>query len=187
MVREPAWVCSSCGAEKFVRDGAAAPRRRIGRPKMIAASVGAGRTGDARELRRTLEEIRAGARRDAAGATCKRMEGLFSELARSRFVSVIAADERARLVEANDAACALTGVTHAELLKLRASDLFSEWPERFDRSWRRFVDTGAFAGACRLRQATGRLITVECVAQANVMPGVHVATLASRRMLQSLA
>jgi hypothetical protein len=81
----------------------------------------------------------------------------------------------------------LTGVPRADLLHRRLDDLFSQHPERFERAWRRFLQTGEFAGACRLRQGSGHLITVACVASANLIPGVHVATLASRRMLQKIA
>jgi PAS domain S-box-containing protein len=144
---------------------------------------------DVGELRRVLADIRVRAHTDpeSTGKRRKRTRASLEDVAAAQFVSVMAADDHARIVEANAAACALSGFTRAELVQMRVDDLFPEHPERFSRAWRRFVASGAFAGACRLRQRSGLLVTVECVASANVIAGVHVATLASRRLLQSLS
>jgi PAS domain S-box-containing protein len=185
-IREPAWVCRRCGDETFVR-------RRRGAAHSRTAAIRRGLAGrghdELRELRRVLNDIRARneGRRGAATAIRKRLHPLLEEVAGGLFVSVLAADGAGRLLDANPAACALIGLPRADLLNRSVADLFCEDRQRFGGAWRRFLTTGGFAGACRLRQASGAFVTVECVASAHVLPGVHVATLASRRMLQSLA
>jgi len=181
---EPAWVCGRCGAETFVRH---APAKANGAAHRARRSAGAAERGDSDELRRVVADIRARAmgERGESGAARRRTDAFFGELTSSHLVSVLVADHDARLVEANTAACALIGLRRDHLLKLSVRDVFTEHP-RFDRAWQRFLDDGEFSGACRLRQHSGRLVTVECVASTNVVPGIHVGALASRRLLQSL-
>ena len=116
-----------------------------------------------------------------------RAPSALERLTQSPLVSVLAIDNDGRWIEANAPACALTGYSRDELRKMTVTDLFAEHHTRFDRSWQRFLYHGHFVGECRLRQQSGQLITVECVASANLMPGVHVGTLASRRMLQMIS
>jgi PAS domain-containing protein len=184
---EPAWVCAGCAAETFVRRREAKVSGGAGGGD-ARADAHDGRLGEIRELRRVLGDIRshAGALRDEPGATRRRAQPFLEALTHAQLVSVIAADDRARLVAVNAAASALTGIPRDMLLTMTVRDLFTAQPQRFDRSWQRFVERGEFSGVCRLRQRAGRLVTVECVAGANVIPGLHVGTLASRRLLRSL-
>jgi hypothetical protein len=48
-------------------------------------------------------------------------------------------------------------------------------------------DPGHFRGRCQLRRKTGERIAVECLADANIMPGLHVATIAPRRVLRAIS
>jgi PAS domain S-box-containing protein len=185
---EPAWICRLCGAETFVRDGdAAAPANRPQRRYVLAGAKS--RIDELRELRRILSNIRrqAQAQRQSAIAMRGRSHSLLEPLVHSALVSVMATDDRARYIDANAAACAITGYSRDELVTMTVANLFTEHQDRFDRSWQRFLNRGHFVGACRLRQRSGHLISVECIASANVMPGIHVATLASRRMLQTIS
>jgi PAS domain S-box-containing protein len=183
---EPAWVCRRCGIETFVRHEADGshnqPERRYPPPGATS------RIDELHALRRILADIRrrAQAQRESAIAMRGRTQPLLERIARSPLVSVLVADNDARWIEANAPACALTGYSRDELLRMTVTDLFTEHHNRFDRSWQRFLGRGHFVGACRLRQHSGQLITVECVASTNVMPGLHVGTLASRRMLQTI-
>lgn len=177
-IREPAWVCSSCSREWLVRaksrrGGAHAQHRR---PRGV----------DVRELQRVLAAIRARAQREGAGDARRDAASVAGEIARAELISVVAVDEDARIVAVNSAACVLIGVARELLVTRPVRDLSAAPGGRFDRVWRRFLESGRFAGACRLRQQSGALVTVECVAAANVVPGVHVGALASRRLLHSL-
>jgi PAS domain S-box-containing protein len=147
------------------------------------------RVDELHELRRVLGDIRrrAQAQRELAIAMRGRTPSVLERLTQSPLVSVLAIDNDGRWIEANAPACALTGYSRDELRTMTVTDLFTEHHTRFDRSWQRFLCRGHFVGECRLRQHSGQLITVECVASANLMPGVHVGTLASRRMLQMIS
>jgi PAS domain-containing protein len=184
IVRDPAWVCRRCGDETFVRRRGSAHSRSA----PIRRGLAVRRRDERGELRRALNAIRA--RNDAMLGPVitarKRLRALLVEVAAGLFVSVLAADSAGRLLDANPAACALIGIPHDDLLHRRLVDLFCGDPQRFGAAWRRFLTAREFAGVCRLRQASGGLVTVECVASAHLLPGVHVATLASRRMLHTL-
>jgi PAS domain-containing protein len=184
-IREPAWVCGSCSREWFVR--------RLSRRSRGARAAGAAnapgrrpRGADLRELQRVLADIRARAQREGAADARGRAASIAGEIARGELVSVVAVDEATRIVAVNSAACVLIGVSRELLVNMPVRVFCAAPPRRFDRVWRRFVETGRFDGPCRLRQRSGALISVECVASANVVPGVHVGALASRRLLQSL-
>src|SRR5262249_37250129 len=149
--------------ESFVRHDAAAPS--VGDRGIIRRAARDARRAYMVELRRVLGSIRerASERGQRTGAIRLRARSLLDDVLRAQPVSVLAADGNARLIEANAAACALTALPRAALLTMTLRDVFTEHPQRFDRSWQRFIDTGEFTGGCRLRQQSGRLVTVECV------------------------
>jgi PAS domain-containing protein len=186
-LREPAWVCMQCGGEVFVRRGAAQSAAGLER-RALRSAARAARFAEMHALRQTMVEIheRARARHERPASAHRRAQALIDRVARNGLVSILAADERARVLDANTAACALIGVPRQMLLTMTVRDLFTADPPRFDRAWERFLDNGQFEGACRLRQRSGVLVTVACFANAHVSPGIHIGTLASRRLLQSL-
>ena len=49
--------------------------------------------------------------------------------------------------------------------------------------WRHFLRDGGFDGEYHIRRHTGELIDIRCLAAADVLPGLHVAPMASRRAL----
>ena len=184
---DPAWVCPRCGAETYVRNRTAVADHASER-RYPPAGASTSRIDELRELRRVLTGIRrrAQAQQDLAIAMRGRVQPTLEQLTRSSLVSVLATNDQARWIDANGPACALTGYSRDELLTMSVMDLFTE-ATRFDRTWQRFLGHGHFVGACRLRQSSGCVITVECVANTNVMPGIHIGTLASRRMLQTIS
>jgi hypothetical protein len=49
------------------------------------------------------------------------------------------------------------------------------------RTWRQFLRVGGFAGEYHLRRKTEETIKIPCIAVADVVPGLHVAAMTSRR------
>jgi len=102
-------------------------------------------------------------------------------------ISVLVADDNAHYVEANSAICALAGYTREQLLQMSIWDLSAEdVVERGRRAWKRFLRDGRFEGSYRIRRSTGEYITLRCSAAANVVPGLHVSTMAPAKLLQVL-
>src|SRR5262249_28213055 len=73
--------------------------------------------------------------------------------------AILVADSRGRLIEANEAACALTGYTRRELLKLRPELLLAgaEDPGELDA----LLAGATVTGVRRLRRSDGRVVEVE--------------------------
>ena len=141
-------------------------------------------------LRRALADVRA-----SASAPADNGDGA-STLVRARqiansveelMISVLVADDDARYVEANAAACALSGYSREELLAMTIWDLTPEQGVPRDRRlWDRFKRDGRFEGTYRIRRRTGETVTIRCAASANVSPGLHVSALAPARLLEVL-
>jgi PAS domain S-box-containing protein len=141
-----------------------------------------------RTLRRALAAIRATAQ-DGLDETLT-----LSDCARQiangtdeTMISVLVADDNAHYVEANSAICALAGYTREQLLQMSIWDLSADdVVERGQRAWKRFLRDGRFEGSYRIRRSTGEYITLRCSAVANVVPGLHVSTMAPAKLLQVL-
>jgi PAS domain S-box-containing protein len=151
----------------------------------------AGRTANTenlRTLRRAMADIRAAAQDGCDDATT------LSDRARQiatgtdkAMISVLVANDDARYVEANSAICALTGYSRDELLEMSIWDLSAEdVVERGQRAWKRFLREGRFEGSYRIRRSTGEQVTIRCTAAANVVPGLHVSTMAPPKLLHVL-
>ena len=115
-------------------------------------------TSDASRILMTLDEVTAGGDQPAA----------------------LLADTAAHYIDVNDAACALTGRSRAELLSLRVWDLTP--PDAIadgQAAWARFVESGALSGPYVLRSAAGVDIQARYAASAHVLPGCHLALLQS--------
>jgi PAS domain S-box-containing protein len=139
-------------------------------------------------LRRALADVRASA--SSAGdvgadpATLVRARQIANSVEES-MISVLVADDDARYVEANAAACALSGYSREQLLAMTIWDLTPEQRVARDRRvWDRFKRDGRFEGPYRIRRRTGETVTIRCVAVANVSPGHHVSALAPTRLLE---
>lgn len=127
---------------------------RAVRDRMEAAP----QTSDASRILRTLDEVTLG--RDTPAA--------------------LLADTAAHYIDANEAACALTGRSRDELLSLRVWDLTPRQSvAEAQAAWAQFVESGAQSGAYILRSATGVDIQARFAASAHVLPGCHLALLQS--------
>ena len=103
-----------------------------------------------------------------------------SELQHSSLISILAADDTGRYIAANDAVCNLTGYSQEELLYMSIWDLSPEVDVKTTRRmWRHFLRAGGFDGEYQLLRITGEPIEIRCIAAADVIPGLHVAIMAS--------
>lgn len=139
-------------------------------------------------LRRALADVRASANvlaGDGDGTTTLVRARQIANSVDESMISVLVADDDARYVEANAAACALSGYSREELLAMTIWDLTPEQHVPRDRRlWDRFKRDGRFEGSYRIRRRTGETVTIRCAASANVSPGLHVSALAPARLLE---
>jgi PAS domain S-box-containing protein len=128
-----------------------------------------------RQLTQTLEKLTArGQPEDAVRA---RAEALLAYLADVP-VAILVANNRARYVDANRHAVALTLYTRAQLMTMQLWDL-TPTPNRAlgQRLWRAFLRRGRMTGRYELRRKDGSVLPAHYLAIANVLPGVHVSVL----------
>ena len=167
---EPLWACA-CGFEALVR-----------RTPSRASRV------DLSELHRTIAKLRDRARTvsSLAGDPREQARRLLDPFDDS-LVSVLAADDDARYIAANAAACVLTGYTRDDLMTMTIWDLSADSEAvRGPRIWQRFLADGSFQGQYHLRRKTCDAILVSCVAAARVLPHVHVSAMAPPRLIPHL-
>lgn len=145
-------------------------------------------TDHCRTLRRALADIRTaaqGSQHDAA--TLSDLARQIAHGTAESMISVLIADDNARYVEANSAICALTGYPREKLLEMSIWDLSAEdVVARGQRAWKRFLRDGRYEGSYRIRRSTGEPVTIRCSSAANVVPGLHVSTMAPPRLLHAL-
>jgi PAS domain S-box-containing protein len=92
--------------------------------------------------------------------------------------ALLIANDQARYVAANDAACELTGYERTELLQLCIADLLDErFLEGRSEQWERFLKEGRISGEIALIHKDGSALEIEFQAVANVAPGLHLNTL----------
>lgn len=120
---------------------------------------------DVTERRRTaaaLEESR------------RRLQALFENTQDA----ILLADDRGLYVDANPAACELTGYRREELLERTILDLTPEDHRPAGRDlWRAFLTRGRMEGEYSLTRKDGRAVEVEFRAVAHVLPGLHLSIL----------
>lgn len=93
-------------------------------------------------------------------------------------LAVLVADDRARYVGANEAACALTGYTESELVGMSLPDLTARVDAPVaERLWTAFIDHKRQRGDFALRLKDGSAMIVRYEAVADVVPGLHVSFL----------
>ena len=104
----------------------------------------------------------------------RRLQGLFDHA----LDAILFADDEARYVDANPAACALTGYSREELLGLSVWDL-TPAPERDHgrELWKAFLADGHQHGEYTLACKGGRHLAVEYRAVAHIVPGLHLSVL----------
>ncbi|MDQ2713256.1 MAG: ATP-binding protein [Acidobacteriota bacterium] len=91
---------------------------------------------------------------------------------------VLIADDARRYIYANDAACALFGLSSAGLLGKRIDDfLDSELLPHIEPQWRSFLDSGVQSGPFRLIRPDREIRDVEFTAVAGIRPGAHISFL----------
>jgi PAS domain-containing protein len=178
-VAHPAWVCS-CGDEQYERPIVHLSRHRASVERRLVTRVGVP-LEDVLTMRHALAYIREQMSLGSAMAMRDLVRPMLSQLERCPLI-ILVADDGGRCVAANDAMCQLTGYSEDELLDMHIWDLsITRNVERGQRTWRHFLHHGGFVGTCRLRRRTEEAIKIPCIAVAHVIPGLHVATMASRR------
>jgi PAS domain S-box-containing protein len=106
-------------------------------------------------------------------------------LARS-LIAMLLADDQRRYVDVNEAACALLGLSRAELLEAGVDGLTPvALRGRVPALWDRFLEQGTMQGVYELTDASGRVIRITYVAIARVLPGLHLSCLLTARSPES--
>ena len=91
--------------------------------------------------------------------------------------AIIIADDARCCIAANPAARRLTGTTKKRLHQLRLDDFVAEADrETFEIGWETFLRTGHKQGEFKLSRPDGQIRIIEYRAQANMLPGQHLAT-----------
>jgi PAS domain S-box-containing protein len=101
-------------------------------------------------------------------------------------VAILIASDRARYVDVNAAATALTGDTRTELLRMSVWDL-TPHPNRATglQLWEAFLRAGEQQGMYRLRRKDGTSVATTYFAIANVLPKVHLSALATPALVRN--
>jgi PAS domain S-box-containing protein len=127
-----------------------------------------------RRLYRTLADLKeASAQTADAPANGDQATPLLTKVA-SALSSVLLADDAAKCVAVNAAACHLSGYSSTELLNRSLWDLARpDSQERARMLWARFLVNGECAGEFFTVQKDGAEVTIQLCAVANIAPGLH--------------
>ena len=107
-------------------------------------------------------------------ASTMRLQALFDH----SIDAIILADNNARCLDINPAACALLGYNREEAIGLAIRDVTALWNEDEARQeWRAFLHAGHASGEYQLRRKDGSQADVEFSAVANIEPDVHLTVL----------
>jgi PAS domain S-box-containing protein len=178
-VAHPAWVCH-CGKETYVRPIMDVGRHRAPAERRLVSGI-AVPPEYLFPMRHALAYLREQTPRGLAEAVRDRFRRAISQLEHGPLM-ILAADDSGRYIAASEALCALTGYSQDELLDMHVWDLsITRNIEKDQRTWRQFLRVGGFVGEYQLRRKTDDTIKIPCVAVAHVVPGLHVAAMASRR------
>ncbi|HVE40100.1 MAG TPA: MASE1 domain-containing protein [Planctomycetota bacterium] len=92
--------------------------------------------------------------------------------------AILIADGSSRYIDANPAACALTGYSWEELTRLKVRDLTpNSQQDSGVRMWRDFLERGRMEGEFRVRRKDGTYVDVEFRSVANILPGMHLSVM----------
>jgi PAS domain-containing protein len=178
-VTQPTWVCG-CGEETYARTILRARRRRTAEERRQLSAVSQP-IEDLVDMRHALAYIRDQAPPGSAATARDMARHAMADLQRCPGIGILAVDDGARFIAANDAVCHLTGYARDELLAMSIWDVsVAQSVERGRRMWRHFLRDGGFDGEYQLRPKTGEMIAIRCLAAAHVFPGMHIATMVSR-------
>jgi PAS domain S-box-containing protein len=123
-------------------------------------------------LRREIAEHRR--KEEKLEQSQRRLQALFDSFQEA----ILLANDEARCVDANPAACALLGYSREELLQLSLWDVTPVPGHKVGSAlWRAFTAEGERSGQHTLRRDDGESIEVECRAVANIVPGLHASVL----------
>jgi PAS domain S-box-containing protein len=88
--------------------------------------------------------------------------------------AILLADDQGHYVDANPAACALTGYNRQELLKMEVWDI-TPAPDRDSAPelWRQFLSMGRLSGEYTIECKDGTEREIEFRSVANIVPGIH--------------
>jgi PAS domain S-box-containing protein len=139
-----------------------------------------------RRLYRTLADLReeANAQAPQSAAIEEQARQLLTAVA-SALSSVMLANDEAKCVAVNAAACHLTGYSEAELLARSVWDLARPDAHQHARMrWGRFLVNGECAGEFLMVQKDGAEVTIQVCAMANIAPGLH-ATVVDREPIEA--
>jgi PAS domain-containing protein len=96
---------------------------------------------------------------------------------------VMVADDDGKYLAVNSAMCAMLGYEREDMLL--GMSVWELTPERYGNSgaimWRDFIASGEGFGTYQLVRADGRVAAFDFIAQANVIPGLHVSILTPSR------
>ena len=98
----------------------------------------------------------------------------FEALFESSLDAVVILDDAGRFVDANPAACQLTGRTKSALVGHCVTETV-EMHSHFATAWTKFVHEGTYRGKRWLVRPDGGRRLIEIIATANVLPGKHLA------------
>jgi PAS domain S-box-containing protein len=92
--------------------------------------------------------------------------------------AILIADGSSRYIDANPAACALTGYSREELTRIMVKDLTpSIQQDSGVRMWKDFLQRGRMEGEFRIRRKDGTFVDVEFRSVANILPGMHLSVM----------
>lgn len=92
--------------------------------------------------------------------------------------AILLANEAGICVAVNPAACRLTGYTPEQLIGRSLAGIAPPARrDRFDETWRRFLDRGHLSGRYTLHTSDGQDIETEFQAVAHIVPGLHLSVM----------
>lgn len=103
-------------------------------------------------------------------------ERQFRAVFEEAFDAILIADEEAKYVEANPAACDLFGLPKEELIGRTISEFAAEGYD-FEEAWKDFQESDLDRGLFPLIRADGEQRIVEFAATPNILPGRHLSVL----------
>jgi two-component system, cell cycle sensor histidine kinase and response regulator CckA len=92
--------------------------------------------------------------------------------------AILFLDDNARYVDANPAACAMSGYSREELLALPPDGLTArDSLESLQERWHRLIETGDQRGEFELVRKNGTTVIADYSSVANILPGLHLSIL----------
>jgi PAS domain S-box-containing protein len=133
---------------------------------------------DVSQINAFLGSVQAVVDRTQSEEELRTSRALFKAIFDNALDVILIADTDGKILDANPAACRLTGYSREEFLALDVFGLTSRTPG-FDHQklWREFMETGNQFGLVGITCKNGLTVTVEYSAVANFLPGMHLAVM----------